>query len=159
MLNIIFKNGRKTITKNNKRIQIRLSSSLYNDKDNSSNNKTPRNVKKKWQAKSLRKGKPAWPTSNYKRIQNTDRNGEGLSLGGKSMPFNDIQKSKPIEEIKLSFKDCDAVYNERRKSKHTFPDRKLFNMLAKKCFKANFATTFDKDGINRERSKKSGRQG
>ena len=154
MLNIIFKNGRKTITKNNKRIQIRLSSSLYNDKDNSSNNKTPRNVKKKWQAKSLRKGKPAWPTSNYKRIRNTDRNGEGLSLGGKSMPFNDIQKSKPIEEIKLSFKDCDAVYNERRKSKHTFPDRKLFNMLAKKCFKANFATTFDKDGITRERSKR-----
>ena len=60
----------------------------------------------------MRKGKSAWPTSNYKRIQNTDRNGEGLSPGGKSMPFNDIQRSKPIEEIRLSFKDCDAVYNE-----------------------------------------------
>ena len=56
MLNIIFKNGRKTITKNNKRIQIRLSSNLYNDKDNSSNNKAPRNVKKSGKQRACEKG-------------------------------------------------------------------------------------------------------
>ena len=48
------------------------------------------------------------------------------------------------------FKKYDAIYNERRKSKHTFPDRKLYNILAKKCFKTNYFPSYDEDARNRK---------